>query len=237
MPLDLLPARCEPAATNMAADLLLLQHYPAETHARLRPYGWTRAACTFGYSQPIAWVREQLAADPPDELCRRPTGGGVVDHRNDWTYALVLPRGHALYDARAVTSYEAVHRALAAALRSLGCDAALKETCDATADCEPRKPGLCFTQPELFDVIDASTGTKIAGAAQKRTKRGLLLQGSVWRPAAGAIDGDQLTSLFAETLAHTLATAVNPTPWPDPWSEAVDALAESYGTPEWNERR
>src|SRR5690606_39065461 len=105
MILDVLPERHDSAAGNMAADFLLLQRYPAETHARFRSYGWHRPAFTFGYSQKIAWVREQVAPFAPVELCRRPTGGGLVDHRQDWTYALVIPRGHALYDARAVESY------------------------------------------------------------------------------------------------------------------------------------
>ncbi|MCU6551020.1 lipoyl protein ligase domain-containing protein, partial [Klebsiella pneumoniae] len=92
MTLDLLPTRTGGAAENMATDFLLLQRYSNETHARFRHYGWHRPAFTFGYSQKIAFVRAQLPADTPVELCRRPTGGGVVDHRDDWTYALVIPR-------------------------------------------------------------------------------------------------------------------------------------------------
>jgi len=97
MQLDLLPHRTAGAAENMAADFLLLQRYPEPAHARFRHYDWRGPAFTFGYGQKIAYVRDQLAALAPGEhpdLTRRPTGGGVVDHRNDWTFALVIPRGH-----------------------------------------------------------------------------------------------------------------------------------------------
>ena len=43
-------------------------------------------------------------------------------------------------------------------------------------------PGQCFLGAEKFDVLAA--GKKIAGAAQRRNRRGLLIQGSV-QPAPG----------------------------------------------------
>src|SRR3954470_10632579 len=117
MELHVLPSRTGGAAENMAVDFLLLQRYPHATAPRFRHYGWRRPAFTFGYAQKIAFVRERLPAGGVFDLCRRPTGGGIVDHRDDWTYALVIPRGHALEELRASESYRAVHEALAASLR------------------------------------------------------------------------------------------------------------------------
>lgn len=242
--LHLLPTRTGGAAENMAADFLLLQRYPQEAHARLRHYDWRHPAFTFGVSQKIEFVRAQLPADDPVELCRRPTGGGVVDHRDDWTYALVVPRGHALYDARAVESYRIIHQDLADTLRDAGASAVLKKTCE--ADCEPeadspRGPGVCFKKPELYDVLHPDTGAKIAGAAQKRTKHGMLFQGSLWRPALGpagtAIDWDAFLVAFAVRLAATLRTEVEETPWPDFVEGELEDLTERYSTPEWIEHR
>jgi lipoyl(octanoyl) transferase len=82
MTLEVLPTRTGGAAENMATDFLLLQRYPRAEAARFRHYGWRGPAWTFGYSQKIAFVRTQLPADAnPNEVCRRATGGGVVDHR------------------------------------------------------------------------------------------------------------------------------------------------------------
>lgn len=250
--LDVLPTRADSAAANMAADFLLLRRCPAEvkTHARFRAYGWHRPSLSFGYSQKIAWVREHLPADAEGvELVRRPTGGGVVDHREDWTYALVIPRGHALETARAVDSYRAIHVALVAALATCGQAAVLKEKCepagDATSEddnsvgCAATKgPTVCFTRPELYDVLHPVTGAKIAGAAQKRTKEGLLFQGSIWRPATEAVrDWDAFHAVFVAELAGALSVEARETPWPEFAEGEHEALTEQYASSEWTEAR
>lgn len=248
MILHALPDRTGSAAENMALDFLLLQRYP-DAAARFRHYGWRRPAFTFGYSQKIAFVRSQLATQAPGtegesagrafDLCRRPTGGGLVDHREDWTYALVIPRGHRLEELPAVQSYRAVHEALAAALRRQGVAALAKSTADQPAD-NPGStiPGVCFERAELYDVVSAATGKKIAGAAQKRNKHGLLFQGSVWRPAAGnAVDWDRFREDFIAELAATLAIEAVTVPWPELAEHEVEGLTEQYAAPEWNENR
>lgn len=242
MKLHTLPDRTGAAAENMALDFLLLQRYP-HLAVRFRHYAWRRAAFTFGYSQKIAFVRDQvttLAGDPATvELCRRPTGGGVVDHRDDWTYALVIPRGHRLEEVPAVQSYRAIHEALAAALRRQGVPAEAKVATDEpTEGAGPAAPGVCFQKAELYDVIHVASGAKIAGAAQKRNKHGLLFQGSVWRPAAGAdVDWERFREDFIAELAAALAIEAEAVPWPDLAEHEVEGLTEQYAAPEWNESR
>ena len=257
MQLDLLPTRTGGAAENMAADFLLLQRYPAAARARFRHYDWRAPAFTFGYSQKVAGVREQIAAllpageDPGAiDLTRRPTGGGMVDHRDDWTYALVIPRGHALYDARAVESYREIHAAVADILRAQNQPVVLKACGDGACDPVPSDaasappapaakgpPLVCFTHPERYDVLRADTGAKVAGAAQKRTKHGLLFQGSIARPALGAVDWDAFEDAFSARLAALLAAEPAPTPWPEFNEGELDGLTEHYASREWVEQR
>jgi lipoate-protein ligase A len=238
--LDILPVRQGGAAENMAADFMGLQRYPAEKNLRFRHYGWHRPAFTFGYSQKIAYVRLQLPPSEHPELCRRPTGGGVVDHRDDWTYMLVIPRGHAAYDARAVESYRIVHQCLVDALTAQQQDAVLKDRCDECAEGEGAAagPSVCFVKPELYDVIRSRDGRKIAGAAQKRNKHGLLFQGSVARAAVGPeVDWDTFQQAFIERMASALQVEAHGTGWPD-WPEhEFDGLVEQYSSTEWNEFR
>lgn len=236
MALEILPSRTAGAAENMALDLLLLQRYPRASAPRFRHYGWRSPAFTFGYSQKIAFVRAALPPDGPFDLCRRPTGGGIVDHREDWTFALVIPRGHPLEDTRAAQSYRAVHECLAAALRAQGVPAVTKAP---TAAAEPLPgAGVCFERAEIHDVIDERTGGKIAGAAQKRNKHGLLFQGSLWRPAAGRpLDDEQLERDFTARLSAVLGLDAAPVPWPDFNEDEVAALTEQYSAPEWIEAR
>ena len=246
MKLALLPTRTAGAAENMAVDFLLLQRYPDPPTPRFRHYGWRGPAWTFGYSQKIAFVRGQIPTDPTGELCRRATGGGVVDHREDWTYALVIPRGHALEELRATQSYRVVHECLASALRAQGVPAEVKPTCEPIAEgaeniCGPA--GVCFQRAELYDVVQTESGAKIAGAAQKRNKHGLLFQGSIWRPAArGGADGAPVDwEIFGETFTAELARALGAeavaTPWPEFNEDEASALAEQYSTREWTEFR
>jgi lipoate-protein ligase A len=237
MPLDLLPKRTAAAAENMATDFLLLQRYPENKHARLRHYGWHRPAFTFGYSQKIAFVRSQLPVGETVELCRRPSGGGLVDHRDDWTYTLVIPRGHDLYDARATQSYQAVHACLAEALNVFGQSAILKEAIESPSS-GGTEPTVCFEKSEIHDVIHAVTKAKIAGAAQKRNKHGLLFQGSLSRKnVADGLDWDAFYDRFAALLAVALGTEAKETPWPEFAEEELSGLIEQYSAPEWNEFR
>lgn len=224
----------------MAADFLLLQRYPEPSQPRFRHYGWHRPAHTFGYSQKIDFIRAQLASNPdPTELCRRFTGGGLVDHREDWTYALVIPRGHPLEAARAIESYRSVHEALASTLNDLGQPAETKKPCDPPTDAKRTEPaGICFVLAECYDVIDPATGAKIAGAAQKRNKHGLILQGSLWRPAAPAVqDWDEFLAQFTERLGQVLQAPPEVTPWPDFNEGELEHLTETYASTEWIEQR
>lgn len=249
MHLDLLPDRIAGAAENMAADFLLLKRSPPD-RARFRHYGWRAPAFTFGYSQQLAFIRSQLPPGETFDLCRRATGGGLVDHRDDWTYALVLPRGHELEEMRATQSYRLIHEALAAALVAQGVSAVLKP---AVPPVEPDDPdgagapsprsglpaGVCFQRAETFDVCNATTGAKLAGAAQKRSKQGMLFQGSIWKAALGAtVDWDRYGDDFAARLAATLGAEAAPAPWPEEvGDDELAALTEHYASPEWNEAR
>jgi lipoate-protein ligase A len=241
MALEILPLRTGGAAENMALDFLLLQRYPRAAAPRFRHYGWRGPACTFGYAQKIAQVRLALPPGAAPDLCRRPTGGGLVDHRSDWTYALVIPRGHLLEEARATQSYREVHAAMIAALRAQGVPCFAQPLPGNPAGLPatgPAQAGVCFQRAEPYDVVHEVSGAKIAGAAQKRNKRGLLFQGSIWRPAAGArVDWEQFHDDFAAQLAAVLGTTAEPMPWPEFSEDEVSGLTEQYSAPEWLESR
>lgn len=239
MHLHVLPPRTAGAAENMAVDFLLLQRYPEDGVPRFRHYEWRGPAFTFGFSQKIAFVREQLATDLPADLCRRPTGGGIVDHRHDWTYALVIPRGHPLEEMRASESYRAVHECLALALVAIGQPAAVKAVCEPPEEGDGCAPaGVCFQRAERYDVVHADTGVKIAGAAQKRTKHGLLCQGSIDKGAVETdVDWDEFAGHFVAALGRALGAEPVEAPWPELADGEVEGLIEQYSSPEWIEYR
>ncbi len=203
-----------PAAMNMAIDEALLGILRRPV---LRAYRWARPAVSFGYFQEWAPV---LAAWPGRDAVRRWTGGGVVPHGEDWTYSLLLPRGSAGRGANAAETYAAVHGALCGALRDAGIDAA------PAASAGPKVSQACFENPVRHDVLAA--GRKIAGAAQRRTRAGLLHQGS--------IQGLALPADFGLRFAGRLAASVRSHGF-DVTGAAEMLAAEKYGTARWLEMR
>lgn len=227
------------AAANMARDLLLLEAYPDAEALRLRHYGWTKDCFTFGYSQKYEWIKGQAIRGA--DLARRPTGGGLVDHRADWTFALVIPASHSLHHAPALEVYRLVHDALARALSSVGRPATLQPEKDASPlfpGTPSRVRGLCFAGAEVGDVIDPESRIKIAGAAMKRNTHGLLMQGSIDRMTAGELDWERFGLCFIANLAASLGSkaphAVTPPQYP---ADTLAAAVEKLSADAWNKRR
>mgnify|MGYP001334013290 CR=1 FL=1 len=221
-----LPDAAGTAAQNMALDTALLENFPRPQCARFRHYGWTGDCWTFGYGQRFADARAQT---PPHATpVRRPSGGGVVDHREDWTYALVIPFAHPLCRMKAGESYVKIHSALAEALKTCGQPARLALCTESRAGALP----ACFMAPSPGDVVDSS-GRKLAGAAQKRNRHGLLLQGSITRTGV-FIDWDAFKIAFTKNLSRLLSAACVPM---KELSSAPESLLERYHSARWNASR
>ena len=139
----------------------------------LRFYGWTEPAATFGYFQKYAEVERATSLRP---LIRRPTGGGIVPHDADWTYSLAFPPGHEWHSLKAEESYRRVHEWIQSAFAELKIATELAPWKSAPG----RAGSRCFVGYEKSDLL--WHGKKIAGAAQRRNKLGLLIQGSVQPP-------------------------------------------------------
>jgi lipoyl(octanoyl) transferase len=159
------------AAFNMALDEALLENVSQLGKPVLRFYGWIEPAATFGYFQKIPEVERATHLRP---LIRRPTGGGIVPHDADWTYSFVVPPNHEWYALKAIESYRRIHEWIQNAFTELKIETELAPCCKKSA------PGECFVGYEKFDLL--WRGKKIAGAAQRRNKSGLLIQGSLQPP-------------------------------------------------------
>ena len=213
-------------AFNMALDQALLEAMPRLNGPVLRFYAWTEPAASFGYFQKYSEVERLTPLRP---LVRRPTGGGIVPHPADWTYSMVWPQNHEWYSLRAVESYRRVHEWIRDAFARLGVRTELA--------LQPVKtgPGQCFAGFERFDLL--YQGRKVAGAAQRRTRDGLLIQGSVQPPSGGLSRVDWQRAMLQASAAQS----------PPHWKEFVadDALtrraltlaAEKYSQPSYNQRR
>jgi lipoate-protein ligase A len=155
------------AAFNMALDEQLLFSV-ASLGKILRLYSWTEPAASFGHFQKYNDIGAWTSLRP---LVRRPTGGGLVPHDADWTYSVMIPPSDPWYELRAPESYRRLHEWIATVLQNIGLEAQLAPVRNKEI------PGQCFIGAEQHDIL--LNGKKIAGAAQRRTRDGMLIQGSI----------------------------------------------------------
>ncbi len=170
--------KCDPAF-NMALDEALLAAAAHLGKPVLRFYGWKEPAASFGYFQKYSDVER---ATPLRPLIRRPTGGGIVPHDVDWTYSLVFPPNHEWYSLKAEESYRRVHEWIQSAFAQIeNRNRTGASSRHSTPDTRHSSlPSACFIGHVKSDLL--WKGKKIAGAAQRRNKLGLLIQGSVQPP-------------------------------------------------------
>jgi len=202
------------AADNMAIDeaLFLTAAYPV-----LRSYRWVRPSVSFGYFTPWSEVALRFAGR---DLVRRWTGGGIVEHGQDFTYSLICPGDKSL--PTTIEFYRVVHLAISNILQENGSPVEMVPLS------EPVRSPACFEKAVQFDL--KLRGQKIAGAAIRRSPKGLLLQGSIQRL--------EVPAQFEVLLASVLSDHVDSSAVSDLMMEQAAHLAkEKYGAAEWNCRR
>jgi lipoyl(octanoyl) transferase len=219
------------AAFNMALDEALLEAASRLQAPVLRFYGWTEPAATFGYFQKYSSVERATLLRT---LVRRPTGGGIVPHDADWTYSFAVPPGHEWHSLAAIESYRRIHEWIQYAFTKLNVKTDLAPSKKMAAD-DPDMPGECFTGHEKFDLL--WRGKKIAGAAQRRNKLGLLIQGSVQPPPVSIKREDW------ENAMRAVAQELFSTQWRDFSPDerllacAAELARQKYSQTRYNQKR
>ncbi len=204
------------AALNMAIDEVLL--HSGLRRPLLRVYSWKNPSISFGYFEKADPI---LKIHPGMELVRRWTGGGIVPHLEDLTYSLLVPIGDPFLKGKPVDSYSAVHQVVARVLKQHGANAV------AATSSAPKISHACFENPVQHDLV--SDGRKIAGAAQRRSRDGLLHQGSIQGIAVAKGFGQQLASAMGDAVLERALTEAE--------IDAAERLvAEKYGTESWLRR-
>ena len=193
---------------NMNIDSQLLRvHAPEVNTPIIRFYDWDRPSVTIGYVQKPEAVPERDRYT----VVKRPTGGGIVYHDNEFTYTVVVPEAHWIARLDRVESYHVIHKAIVRALSCVGLKCLLSDTKDTLSD---RATMRCFTTPTKYDVLLVKDGEtaprKGSGAAQRRTKEGILHQGSISLDVAN-VDKKTLSTLLAEAFEQEFGVTL--TPW------------------------
>jgi lipoate-protein ligase A len=204
------------AGLQMAVDQVLLETSSVPV---LRTYRWESPCVTIGYFESLAAARVAFPALP---VVRRWTGGGLVVHGADAPYSLIVPRSEAFTEVRPSDAYRLIHGLLARSLGQRLSGVTLAET-EA-----PRLGSACFENPVPADLL--RDGRKVGGAGQRRTRLGLLHQGSLH---LGGTSFDE-AGIFASFLASDVQEASLST---DTLSLARDLAVTRYDHSRWNADR
>jgi lipoate-protein ligase A len=203
-------------AWNMAVDEALLREVRQPV---LRIYEWNVPAVSLGYFQPASVAPEGRP------FVRRYTGGGLVDHAQDITYTIVLPRTHPWMELSAPESYAQIHRGVQAVLEACGVAVEL------TPEGAPIDSEACFQKPVRFDLVAA--GQKLGGAAQRRTREGMLHQGSLLLP--DPTKNQAVRHAFARHFSARLMFELEPGKLTATESvRAAELERQRYATEAWN---
>lgn len=207
------------AALNMAIDEALL--LGGDDCPLFRAYHWLERPVSIGYFS--SW--EQANALYPDrEIVRRWTGGGVVEHGADFTYSLLLPSAAGPAPNRDL--YRETHAAIARTLAAMGRPRAVVAK-GSEARAGTNLVAACFEKSVENDVeID---GVKVAGAAIRRWRTGVILQGSVQRVSVGPGFAAELTQTLSRTVEKRMLSTVT--------TSMAERIANvKYGTESWTRR-
>src|SRR6476469_7536724 len=214
------------AAMNMAIDEVLLETAAVPT---IRFYRWRSPALSFGYFGKFSDIA--ICAAERD-LVRRWTGGGIVFHGDDLTYSIVIPANDPVFDESSIAIYEKIHRALADVLNGVGERAVVAGGVDPGGIALSKHAAAsgynCFANPVRVDVM--MNGRKIAGAAQRRTRRGLLQQGSI----QGITTNTDLVEKFAQALS-TNCSEIEISE--EVFQRAQELAQRKYATESWLRKR
>lgn len=152
-----------------------------------------------------------------------------MPHDADWTYSLTFPATHEWHGLRAEESYRRVHEWVRAAFAGLGVTVEL-------ATCGRRTgPGQCFAGWEESDVL--WQGRKIAGAAQRRTCNGLLVQGSIQPPPMALARDDWQEAMCATAPAPFGVDWIELQPEAALMEAAGKLAGEKYARSAYNRKR
>ena len=167
------------AQVNMSRDRDLLDDLNPNGVPILHYYDWVGPSATYGHFIDISKHMDlQKTGCRGLELARRPTGGGIVFHMWDLAFSFLMPANHPACSANTLDNYRFVNEVVLDAVKaSLSLPEEPLLTPQHAPEIGPNCTHFCMARPTIYDVV--YRGMKVAGAAQRRTKRGYLHQGTI----------------------------------------------------------
>ena len=173
----IIESACLDPAGIMEKDARLLSNLASDDSPIIHFYEWSVPSLTYGYfTDPGRFLNLNALKDCGVGLAKRPTGGGIIFHLTDFAFSVLLPAGTPSLSINPLENYALINRWVAEAVGSLPQLAHPPDLLTPSLESTKSAP-FCMAKPTQYDlVID---GRKVGGAAQRRTKNGLLHQASI----------------------------------------------------------
>ncbi len=165
------------ASYNMATDeAILLGNIEGTSLPTIRFYDWEVPTLSIGYNQKAkAEIDFEVMNKKGYDFVRRPTGGRMVLHKNEVTYAVITPLSDEM-SGNVLASYSRISKALACGISKMGISIEFeKGRLSASSQREDLNP--CFTSSSRYELKVGKR--KIVGSAQVRKNHTLLQHGSI----------------------------------------------------------
>lgn len=162
------------AQYHMTRDEKFLKYLSSEnSNAVFCFYEWRRPSITYGYFiDPAKHLDMEAVVTAGIDHARRPTGGGILFHGDDFAFTIVIPRSHKRYSDTILENYRWINEACAATLQTLSVE----------LFCVPSYKheftSFCMATPTKYDLL--MNGKKVGGSAQRKTKFGYIHQASIF---------------------------------------------------------
>jgi lipoyl(octanoyl) transferase len=165
--------------SNMAVDEALLACFdPERSRPMLRIYGWEPPALSLGRFQKGWEILDRKSCTTANvAVVRRITGGGVIYHADEITYAIVCAPDHVPPAASIKESFRVLTSFLVRFYGKLGLDPCYAIEAFPDGAGVGGRSAFCFAGRESYDIM--IRGKKIGGNAQRRLKNIVFQHGSI----------------------------------------------------------
>lgn len=167
------------AEENMRYDARILEEADLHPSPILHLYEWEGKCATHGYFvEPQELLDLDAARALGISLARRPTGGGIVFHLWDMAFSVLVPASSPEFSQNTLENYAFVNQAVLGAVKEFLCGSPpLSLIPEDLVEWDGKCRHFCMAKPTKYDVM--WEGRKIAGAAQRKTRKGFLHQGTI----------------------------------------------------------
>jgi lipoate-protein ligase A len=132
--------------------------------------------------------------------------------------------------------YEEIHLSIGRVLEDLGYETTLKP-CPIKGEQKAAIPGNCFAEPVGRDLMSGNGITKLAGAAMKRTKKGILIQGTIDHVQSLNVRPEKFLVLFVAQLENLFREEVQEMEWGKGFEQERKEYVEKFSSTSWRQNR